>query len=51
MMYLKGKSGVRNKSKTLKYFANAVFLHADFWPFLTLTLFKGQISALIWQKL
>ena len=31
-MYLKRKTGVRNKAKTLNYFANAVFQNADFFP-------------------
>ena len=42
-MYLKRKTGVRNKAKTLNYFAYAVFSHADFWPFLSLALFKVNL--------
>ena len=31
-MYLKWKTGVRNKDVTLNYFAIAVFQNADFFP-------------------
>ena len=48
--YFLGKNKVVKKPQTLNCYTHTVFLHVDFWPFLTLGRLSGLFLTFIWQK-
>ena len=48
--YFLGKNKVVKKPQTLNCYTHTVFLHEDFWPFLTLGRLSGLFLTFIWQK-